>query len=250
MLLTRLFNNLTLALAAILLIPSLLILASWNTLPGDTLYSTKRSLEQVALAILSPSYQAETTLHTKLITRRLEEADITIDKKTSSQGLEELKAQLQLAHAQVDQAPTLVTKKQAAQKLIQTLVTTTQELETKKQTLIASLPPQVITQYQTVYETQYITQEVTNQIIQVVQIPVPVFTQPTQPSPDSQPPLTPFPSPSPPLPPDNTQQIVTDIAQVQTQINQIITNVNQDLTQPGKNQGWGHQGKNQTPHPN
>ena len=196
MALRQTLNTLTLALAGILLIPAGLILASWNSLPGDSLYPTKRGLERIALAVLSPNYQAETSLHAKLITRRLEEADATIDKKASSQGLEELRNQLHQAKTQLDQAPNAQVKRQAAQKLVQVLATTNQQLETKKHTLATTLPE---TRYVIVRE-----REVVREIIREV-------------------PVTPTPVPSQPSP-----TIIADIEDVQTDIQQIITEVNKE----------------------
>ena len=186
-------NILTLALTGILLIPAGLILASWKAIPGDSLYSTKRTLEKAALILLSPNYHAHTSLQTNLITRRLEEADVSIDKHTSSAGLQELKRQLQQAHAQVEAAPNPQTKQQATRKLVQTLNTTNRKLELKKQTLIT---------HQTIYETQYITQQVT----QVIQ-------------------NNPPPAPASPTTTDTSQTIVEDIDAVQDEIEDIIDTI-------------------------
>ena len=135
MTLRQIANLITLTLAFLLLAPAGLILSSWNSLPGDSLYPTKRTLETIALVVLSPSYQAQTSLSTKLISRRLQEADATIDKKSSSGGLDQLKAQLALAQTQVNQAPTQEAKQQATKTLVTILVKTKSQLETKKQTI-------------------------------------------------------------------------------------------------------------------
>jgi hypothetical protein len=140
MTLRQTINIITLTLAFLLLAPAGLILASWNSLPGDSLYPAKRTLEKIALAVLSPSYQTQTSFSTKLISRRLQEANATIDKKSSSGGLDQLKAQLALAQTQVNQAPTQAAKQQATKTLVTTLVQTKGQLETKKQVLIAVAP--------------------------------------------------------------------------------------------------------------
>ena len=189
-------NLVTLTFAFLLLAPTALILASWNSLPGDSLYSSKRSLEKLALGLLSPNYQVQSSLHTKLITRRLEEADLTIDKKSSSQGLEELKAQLVLAQTQVNAAPTPAAKQQASQQLVTALAQTQVRLETKKQTLIAAVPPQVVT--------PTIVRETVRTIY--------VTPLPTTPSPT----LTPV------IPTETPEEIIEDIEEVQEEINHII----------------------------
>lgn len=198
-------NLVTLTLAFLLLAPTTLILASWNSLPGDSLYSSKRSLERLALGLLSPSYQAQSSLQTKLITRRLGEADLTIDKKSSSQGLEELKAQLALAQAQVNKAPTPAAKQQASQELVIALAQAQVKLETKKQTLIAATPPQVVTQ------------TIVRETIRTIYV--------------TPPPTTPSPTLTPVIPTETPAEIIEDIEEVQEEINHIIE---QAKDMPGK----------------
>jgi len=212
MTLRQIINIVTLTLAFLLLAPAGLILASWNSLPGDSLYSTKRTLETIALAVLSPSYQTQTSLSTKLISRRLQEADATIDKKSSSEGLDQLKAQLALVQGQIQQAPTPEVKQQVTQKLVTTLVQTQAQLETKKQTLVAALPTTTI-----IRETTKI-------------IEVPIYITPITPSPQSQP--TPQPTPTN-IPKDTSPEIISNIEAVQTQITQIIKEVSSE-TEPDR----------------
>lgn len=188
MTLRQIANLVTLALALLLLAPAGLILASWNSLPGDSLYPAKRTLEKVALALLSPSYQTQTSLQTKLITRRLDEATTIIDKKSSSAGLEQLKAQLALAQAQVQQAPNQEAKAAATQKLVTTLAKTQAQLETKK---------------------EIITQTIVRETVRTVYV-------------------TPSPSPAiAPAEAEPPPQIVADIESVQEQIDDIITGLDQ-----------------------
>lgn len=199
MTLRQIANLVTLALALLLLAPAGLILASWNSLPGDSLYPAKRTLEKVALALLSPSYQTQTSLQTKLITRRLDEATTTIDKKSSSAGLEQLKAQLALAQAQVQQAPTPEVKQQVTQKLVTTLVQAQQQLETKKEIITQTIVRETV-------RTVYITPQPTAS----VPSPTPTSAATSQPQP----------------------QIVADIESVQEQIDDIITELGQPENPP------------------
>lgn len=190
MTLRQIVNLITITLALLLLAPTALILASWNSLPDDSLYATKRTLEKVALALLSPSYQTQTSLQTKLITRRLNEATATIDQKSSSRGLAELKSQLQTAQTQVAQAPNQEAKTAAAQKLVTALTQTQAQLETKK---------------------QVITQTIVRETVRTVY----VTPSPTTP-----------PSPTPILT-TTSDAIVTDIEDIQEQIDAIITGLGQ-----------------------
>ena len=201
MTLRQIINIVTLTLAFLLLAPVGLILASWNSLPGDSLYPAKRTLEKVALALLSPSYQAQTDLSTKLISRRLDEADTIIDTKSSSAGLEELKAQLALVQAQIQQAPTPEVKQQVTQKLVTTLVQTQQQLETKKQVITQTIVRETV---RTVYVT-----------------PAPTTSPSPQPQPQADRPMA-----------ETPQAIVSDIEAVQEQIDAIITGLDQSENSP------------------
>jgi len=73
-------------------IPTILILASWNAIPGDTLYSVKSSLEDVALA-LTANTRIATAFSVNFTDRRFNEAAILLDKKGSTVGYELLVAE-------------------------------------------------------------------------------------------------------------------------------------------------------------
>lgn len=80
------------AFAIIFLIPSVLILASWNALPGDALYSTKTSFEKVALAITINTPLAS-RLSLNFTDRRFSEANRLLAKDGSTLGYTLLVAQ-------------------------------------------------------------------------------------------------------------------------------------------------------------
>jgi hypothetical protein len=71
--------------AAFFSVPTLLIIISWNALPGDRLYSLKTSLEDVALVITSRTPLAS-TLSVKYTQRRFSEANTLLAKKGSTIG--------------------------------------------------------------------------------------------------------------------------------------------------------------------
>lgn len=73
-------------------IPTILILASWNAIPGDTLYSVKSSLEDVALA-LTANTRIATAFSVNFTDRRFDEAAILLDRKGSTVGYELLVAE-------------------------------------------------------------------------------------------------------------------------------------------------------------
>lgn len=81
-------------------IPTILILASWNAIPGDTLYSVKSSLEDVALA-LTANTRIATAFSVNFTDRRFNEAAILLDKKGSTVGYELLVAEARQARGMI-----------------------------------------------------------------------------------------------------------------------------------------------------
>lgn len=75
-------------------IPTILILASWNAIPGDTLYSVKSSLEDVALA-LTANTPVATAFSVNFTDRRFTEAVKLLDREGSTVGYELLVAEAQ-----------------------------------------------------------------------------------------------------------------------------------------------------------
>jgi len=150
-------NLISILLAALLFAPTAAIVVSWNALPGDSLYSTKRTLEKIALAITAGNYSTNSTLQTQLLARRTNEAVGSVLKKSSSKGLDELRAQLAQIRQQVAAAPTPEEKQAAAQKAVAELETTKKKLRQTRVTL-ARGPTTTIS--------------VQQQIIQYIPIPV------------------------------------------------------------------------------
>ncbi|HEX6977405.1 MAG TPA: hypothetical protein VF185_03550 [Patescibacteria group bacterium] len=74
--------------------PTGLILASWNAIPGDTLYSTKRAFEGVALAITVKT-PIGSALSINFTDRRFKEADKLLANKGSTLGYSLLVEQAQ-----------------------------------------------------------------------------------------------------------------------------------------------------------
>lgn len=68
----------------ILFVPATLILASWNAVPGDSVYSVKVGLEKAILGI-TPSDNLKTTLEIKYTERRFSEVEKIISTNTSKQ---------------------------------------------------------------------------------------------------------------------------------------------------------------------
>ncbi len=127
--------------AAFFITPTMAIVASWNALPGDQLYPTKRTLERIALAITAPNYNTQSTLQTKLIARRTSEAADDVLKKSSSKGLDELRLQATALRKQIAQAPTPQAKRVAANQAVRELRRTQQKLARTRQALAQATPP-------------------------------------------------------------------------------------------------------------
>lgn len=66
-------------------LPSLLIIISWNAIPGDRLYGLKTGLEKIALGITIKTPLAS-FLTVKYTERRFSEADVLLSKKGSTLG--------------------------------------------------------------------------------------------------------------------------------------------------------------------
>lgn len=134
-------NIISIFFAAFFIAPTIAIVASWNALPGDSLYATKRTLEKIALAITAPNYQTNTNLQSKLIARRTSEATATLLKKSSNEGLEELKAQASALRQQIQTAPSASAKRQAAIASVHELYRTKRKLAQTKLALAQAPPP-------------------------------------------------------------------------------------------------------------
>src|SRR3990167_7590113 len=79
------FNYILTALSLLLAIPVFLIIASWNALPGDTIYPVKTGLEKGAMLFLGNS-SAGRYLKIKYTKRRFDEANHLLEEELDSKG--------------------------------------------------------------------------------------------------------------------------------------------------------------------
>lgn len=113
----RILSILFLVAIVMLLIPTGLVLASQNAVPGDSTYSIKRSLEKVILSLASLHPSTKAYFHADLMNRRYKEAVALIERgANASESLQELVAQTGTA-AQI--ATTLSDKRQKGEYLDQ-----------------------------------------------------------------------------------------------------------------------------------
>jgi hypothetical protein len=124
------------------LLPSSLAVASWNSLPGTTLFTTKLFMEQ-ALAFVVPTAQAKGDLQIMYTERRFTEAKHMIVGNSSAKGLSYLDDQVQVTRQAIVNAPSPVVKKQLAQKYIVALQDVSTQLEQQRQ-IAYTQAPQVV----------------------------------------------------------------------------------------------------------
>ena len=138
-------------LVAVLTIPTFLILITWNSLPDDQLYPIKRGLERVALAFAGADFQTKSTLNSKLVARRFDEADTLLD-RSSTVGLREFNLGVVIAKNDLLKAQQEVNKKENAQKQTKKFITQLKEhkkeLEVRKKNLPYSPPQPSLSPYQ------------------------------------------------------------------------------------------------------
>lgn len=125
--------------------PSVMIVASWNALPGGNLYGVKLALEKTALALASPSYATSGNLQIKYTERRFAEAKQLMASKQSIQGLPYLDQQIAQTKKSIESAPNKEAQVALAKQYITTLSAVSTDLETQKQSITTTSPqtPQI-----------------------------------------------------------------------------------------------------------
>jgi hypothetical protein len=129
-------NILITGLALLLFLPTVLILASWNSLPGDFIYPVKIGLEKIAAAILSGT-SVERQLQVGFAERRFSEADRLLVEQKSTIGFAALITQAETAKKEIVQTQDVTAK----EKLVANLTAYEQRLEARKIEVAPSPPP-------------------------------------------------------------------------------------------------------------
>ena len=109
--------------------PTVLIMASWNSLPGEPMFGVKRAFEQGLVFFVKPSYAAEASLNMQYTKRRMEEAKVLLAKNQSAEGLSYLSQQIKTTRVMIQRAPTQEKKREAAKQYITTLQGVSKELK-------------------------------------------------------------------------------------------------------------------------
>jgi len=123
--------------------PTVIIVASWNSLPGDKLYSVKRSLERAMIIAASPSYASTGALQIKYTERRLAETKQLLASRQSVEGLPYLTQQIAETKRMIVNAPNKQTQVALAKQYLTTLSTVSSDLETQKQAVTSNSLPQL-----------------------------------------------------------------------------------------------------------
>lgn len=124
----------------VFLIPSVLIVASWNALPGDRAYGVKLALESTLLFVARPSYAADGALNVKYTERRFSETKRLLADRQSVEGLPYLERQVAATKAVIDRAPSVQAKRELAKVYLATLKDVAGQLEQQKVALAAAAP--------------------------------------------------------------------------------------------------------------
>jgi len=112
-------------------LPTVLIIASWNSLPGDLLHGLKLALEDTVITV-APTYSAKNRLYVKYTQRRFNEANKLLNEKESTQGLPYFTAQMQETKESIINAPDDRTRRELAYNYIDTLSQFQAELESQR----------------------------------------------------------------------------------------------------------------------
>lgn len=125
-------NKIVWWLVVILAIPSILILVSWNAVPGDSTYKIKIVLEQILLGV-TPTANAKSTLQIKYTQKRIDEVQKVITTSHANESLSNLTDQVVASENSVKDIKNVEEKKIQTQNLIDTLENVSQKIEQTKQ---------------------------------------------------------------------------------------------------------------------
>lgn len=118
-----------------LLAPTLLVMVSWNSLPGDVVFPVKLYLEDIAIIFMSPSQTAKGTLSVKYAERRFSEATTLLATKNSVQGFAYLERQVANTSTLIQSSKDGDTKSALAHTYLVSLYVMKEQLEEQKQSL-------------------------------------------------------------------------------------------------------------------
>ncbi len=113
-------------------VPSTLVIASWNSLPGDFMFPIKLDLEKSLLVIVSPSYEISSGLQIKYTERRFADAQKLLAVNNSVKGLPYLDQQVETAKVAIENTSNSEARHVLANQYIASLTQVLGELEQQK----------------------------------------------------------------------------------------------------------------------
>ncbi len=207
----KIVDYLTWGFIALFAAPTVLIMASWSSLPGTPMFGVKRTFEQGLLLAVRPSYETEASLNAQFTKRRMEEAKVLLAKNQSAEGLSYLSAQIKATRTMIQRAPTQEKKREAAKNYITTLQGVSKELkaqQTKSSRVAVKTAPRAGRTAGT--SQQQLQQQLAQQLAEVEQMQAQLRSQLQQPQ---------------------TQQLIAQLAQQQQQLQQLQSQLQQPQQQ-------------------
>lgn len=133
----RIINRIGIAIMMALMVPSVAIAVTWNTLPGEKFYPVKRTLEKIALMVVGDNFELKTEVQAQLVAQRFEESQAVTSSDQMVVALAELSTQVEAAKLEIlvrnENSNEAVTKEKAA-KLAKKLKEYEAKLESQKST--------------------------------------------------------------------------------------------------------------------
>lgn len=120
------------ALLLFLITPSGMALASWNSVPGDSTYAWKLSLEKILLLVLSPSDKLQSSTQVKLAERRFGEVEQVLDSEYAAEGLDNLNKQLAATSTNIKKIDKAQSRSEATDQYLVSLKKMSVSLDEKK----------------------------------------------------------------------------------------------------------------------
>lgn len=196
-------------------IPSIFIVASWDSYPGSRLFAVKLGLEKALAFVVAPSYDISVALQMKYTERRFSEAKKLLADQHSVSGLVYLTNQVQETKQSIIKAPETKSQAEATVTYIQELADVSAALEQQKRIVLAqTVAPATINIFTpTPTPTPTPTQMSTPHVAQVTSAPAPPDVLPVTP-------VEPTPTPTPIALVATTDPVPTANAIVALQITQ------------------------------
>lgn len=221
----KILNYVTWALLTFFLVPSGLIMASWNAVPGDALYPIKTGLEKTLVKI-TPSLALQSSLEMSYTERRLGETEALLADafraQETIQSLNNLDAQVAQAQYAIESVSDPSQKAALAEKYIDTLARIASKLDQSQQNLAAApdyQTPTMAVRYEKLPTTQSPNTTQQQTVVTTKPSPSPQATSTPNTTPKS------MPSPTPLTTTTSNTTVATRLATSQTTVSTTITNM-------------------------